>query len=74
MKVVQSLDMIIPSSLFFVSVGPAEHYSLENFGGPWHTIATKTHTFEKKTNGTFDNVRRMLFMTRVDLSVRIQPG
>jgi hypothetical protein len=53
MKVVQSLDMIIPSSLFFVSVGPAEHYSLENFGGPWHTIATKTHTFEKKDKWNF---------------------
>jgi hypothetical protein len=51
-------------AFLFVFVGPAEHCSLENFGGAWRTIAVKLRTFEK-TNEAFDVTRWMLPIIRV---------
>jgi hypothetical protein len=63
MEVVQSPDMIIPCSLFSMSVSPTECCSLENFIGPWGTITTDTQTFKEKTKETFYEARWMLTMT-----------
>jgi hypothetical protein len=50
-------------AFLFVSVSLAEHYSLENIGGPWRAIASDPQTFEEKRNETFDDAIWMLTMT-----------
>jgi hypothetical protein len=65
MKVSQSsgYDHLLFDFLF-VFVGPAEHCSLENFGGPWCAITADLQTF-KKTNETFDNARWIITIIQV---------
>jgi hypothetical protein len=48
MKVLQSPDMIISCSLFFVFVSPVERCGLKNFSGPRRAIAADLQTFEKE--------------------------
>jgi hypothetical protein len=51
-------------TFLFAFVSPAEHCSLENFGGPWHVIAVDLQTFGK-TSKTFDDAGWILTITWV---------
>jgi hypothetical protein len=70
MEFLQGPVMTASCSLFSVFVSPTERRNLENFIGPWCTIAVALQTIKKKMNETSDDARWVLTINRVSPKCR----